>query len=506
MARFRDWLLVAAIAAASLVIGVGAMALAGAAPAAAQSPPAAITALPGGLARPNIVFVLTDDLAMNLLAYMPNVQLMQQQGTSFSAYFVTDSLCCPSRSSIMTGQLPHNTGVFTNTRPDGGYDVFVERGNPAATFAVALQARGYHTAMLGKFLNGYEPKKNGPERGWSEWDVGGNGYREFNYDLNRNGTVQHYGAEPAAYLTDVANGIADGFIRKSAAAGAPFLVEIATFAPHGPYIPAPRDAQKFAGLKVPRTPAYGVRPDDNAPQWLKGIPALRPMEMNRIDADFRLRAQAVQAVDKMIGDLRATVAALGLADRTYFVFSSDNGYHMGDYSLRSGKQTPFDTDIHVPLVVVGPGVAKGAVRSEIVENIDLAPTFADLAGGPGPLRPDGVSLVPLLLGQSPAWRQAALVEHHHPGDATGDDPDAAAPNSANPPSYAALRTPGALYVEYASGEVGLYDLAKDPYELRNIAPTTAKAELARWKATLATNVACKGATSCWAAQSMPGPK
>src|SRR4029077_19933588 len=127
--------------------------------------------------------------------------------------------------------------------------------------------RGYQTAMLGKFLNGYEPRANPPEKGWNEWDVAGNGYPEFNYDLNRNGTVQHYGKEPAAYLTDVAAGIADGFVRKSAAAGTPFFLEVATFAPHGPYIPAPRDADKFPGLTVPRTPAYGIRPDQNAPLW-----------------------------------------------------------------------------------------------------------------------------------------------------------------------------------------------------------------------------------------------
>src|SRR5512136_398806 len=113
--------------------------------------------------RANIVFILTDDLATNLLPYMPNVLAMEKEGTSFVNYFVTDSLCCPSRSSIFTGKLPHNTGVFTNTRPDGGYEVFVERGNEPLTFAVALQRGGYKTAMLGKYLNGYYPSQNGRE-------------------------------------------------------------------------------------------------------------------------------------------------------------------------------------------------------------------------------------------------------------------------------------------------------------------------------------------------------
>src|ERR1051325_763791 len=165
-------------------------------PSPSSSAPQVFTPLPGGLVRPNIVFVLTDDLAMNLLPYMPNVQMMQREGTTFSAYFVTDSLCCPSRSSIFTGKLPHDTGVFTNTPPDGGYATFNQKGNEADTFAVALQGAGYKTAMLGKYLNGYEPKANQPPKGWDEWDVAGNGYREFNYDLNQNGKVVHYGSEP----------------------------------------------------------------------------------------------------------------------------------------------------------------------------------------------------------------------------------------------------------------------------------------------------------------------
>ena len=468
-------------------------------PPAEEQPP--LTALPGGLTKPNIVFILTDDLAMNMLQYMPTVQKMQKGGTTFSRYFVTDSLCCPSRSSIMTGELPHNSAVFTNTPPDGGYEAFEKRDDQSKIFALALQADGYQTAMLGKYLNGYDPNKNGPEKGWNEWDVAGNGYPEFNYDLNQNGKVQHYGKDPASYLTDVLAGIASGFIKKSA--GAPFFIEVATFAPHAPYTPAPRDAGKFPTAAVPRTAAYGARPDANAPRWLKDIPPLTKAISAKIDQDFRLRAEAVQAVDKMIGELQAEVQSLGIADKTYFVFSSDNGYHMGDYSLRPGKQTPFDTDINVPLVVVGPGVQAGAVRSEIAENIDLTPTFVDLAGGQGPARPDGRSLVPLFFGPSAVpWRQDALIEHHRPNNFDLNDPDAPIPNSANPISYEALRTADALYVEYVDGEVSLYDLAKDPLELKNIAPSAPAAELQAYKSALAAAKACQGTAACWMAQSM----
>jgi N-acetylglucosamine-6-sulfatase len=467
----------------------------------APEPPQVSTPLPGGLTKPNIVFVLTDDLAMNLLKYLPNVQAMQKEGTTFANYFVTDSLCCPSRSSIFTGKFPHDTGVFTNEPPDGGYQGFNTQGNEAQTFAVALQLDGYQTAMLGKYLNGYDPKKNAPPQGWNEWDVAGNGYPEFNYDLNQNGKVVHHAKDPTDYLTDVLAGIADGFIRKSASG--PFFIEIATFAPHAPYTPAPRDADKFPGLTVPQTAAYAARPDADAPRWLKDIPPLNKKEMDKIDQDFRMRAQSVQAVDKMIGELRATLVSLGIADKTYIVFSSDNGYHMGDYSLRPGKMTPFDTDINVPLVVVGPGVAKGQVLKEIVENIDLCPTFTDLGSGQGPTKVDGHSLVPLLLGASGAeWRQSALIEHHRPNNFDMADPDAPIPNSSNPITYEALRTAKSLYVEYEDGETGLYDLTHDPYELKNIAGISSESDIQKFRSALAANKDCHGAAACWEAQNI----
>ena len=146
--------------------------------------------------RPNIVFILTDDLSWNLVQYMPNLRAMQKDGTTFSNYFVTNSLCCPSRSSIFTGKFPHNTRVLTNSKPDGGYEGFNAQGNESQTFAVALQGGGYKTAMLGKYLNGYFPLRHGVPRGWSEWDVAGHGYPEFNYNLNQNGRAVHLGASP----------------------------------------------------------------------------------------------------------------------------------------------------------------------------------------------------------------------------------------------------------------------------------------------------------------------
>ncbi len=447
--------------------------------------------------NPNIVFVLTDDLSMNLVQYMPHVLKMQREGVSFANYFVTDSLCCPSRASIFTGAFPHDTGVFTNTGDDGGYNVFMSHGNVSRTFAIALRQRGYRTAMLGKYLNGYEPR-DPVAPGWTFWAVAGAaGYREFRYSLNEDGRVVDYGNHPQDYLTDVLSRLAVRFIRQSA--GHPFFVEVATFAPHMPYIPAPRDANAFPGLQAPRTPAYDAAPDANAPKWLIWMPPLSGDDINSIDRDFRLRAQSVLAVDKMIGELQAAVAATGQGKNTYFIFSSDNGYHMGEYRLMPGKLTPYDTDIQVPLVVTGPGVPAGRRAEEIVENIDLCPTFAELAGAAAPPAVDGHSLVPLLRGQNVRlWRTLALIEHHGP-HRDPSDPDAPARRSANPPSYEAIRTPASLYVEYDDGTQEYHDLVIDPDELLNTVSSLPAANKASLSAALRAMENCHDAKSCWQA-------
>src|SRR5713226_8036872 len=368
-------------------------------------------ALPAGAKRPNIVFVLTDDLALNLVPYMPNVRKMQQDGVTFANYFVTDSLCCPSRSSIFTGRYPHNTGIYRNTGADGGYQAFVNRGHERVTFATALTAAGYHTAMLGKYLNGYQPQRNPAAPGWSEWDVAGNGYRGFGYDLNQNGKIVHYANRPEDYMTDVLSAAAVNFIKQQTP-DTPFMIEIATFAPHAPYTPAPRDADAFGGLHAPRTAAFNAAPDPAAPKWLAARPPVSEIDVAMIDNDFRKRAQSVQAVDAMIGKLQQAAAAIGAADNTYFVFSSDNGYHMGEHRLMPGKMTAYDTDIHVPLIVTGPGVPAGRTVDEIVQNIDLCPTFTEIGGAVATGNVDGRSLVPLLHGEKVGdWRTVALVEH-----------------------------------------------------------------------------------------------
>jgi N-acetylglucosamine-6-sulfatase len=470
-----------------------------------QHPRQPVTARTAGR-PPNIVFVLTDDLSMDLLRFMPQVQALQSRGLSFGNYFVSDSLCCPSRSSIFTGNFPHDTGVFTNAGLDGGIGAFYAHDDESNSFNVGLHNAGYRTAMMGKYLNGY---LQGPTRspvpstyvppGWDQWDVPGYAYSEYNYTLNENGHLHNFGHRPTDYLTDVLTRKGVQFVNGSASAGQPFFLELATFAPHDPYTPAPRDAKDFPGLQAPRPPNFDVLPT-NAPTWLAGHPPLGPRRIALINRAFRRRVQAVQAVDDMLKKIERALATRGQLNNTYIVFSSDNGLHTGEYRLNPGKLTAFDTDIHVPLVIAGPGVPAGVSTDAMAENIDLAKTFEEIGGTTMPS--DGHSLLGLMGGGIPLdWRNAVLVEHHGPDlDAGGDtDPDSQDHLSGNPTSYEAMRTPGFLYVEYRNDEREFYDLRTDPYELHNIVSRLSAVQLAQLHDELSGLENCHTGDACWAA-------
>jgi N-acetylglucosamine-6-sulfatase len=469
---------------------------------------------PDGARRPNIVFVLTDDLSWNLVTslYMPHLIQLERRGETFDHYIVADSLCCPSRSSIFTGLFPHDTGVFTNQGKDGGYFAFTHH-NPdleTKTYAVAIRPAGYLTSMMGKYLNGYAQPH--PQRtthvppGWTDWHVAGDGYREFDYYLNENRAVRYYGFAPADYLTDVLAGRATAFISRAARAHKPFVMEIATFAPHAPYTPAPRNSHDFPGLTQPRDPSFNAA-NTNPPLWLGLRQPLTSTQIREIDYEFRQRAQAVEAVDQLLGEVEATLAAHGLAQNTYIVFSSDNGYHMGQHRLLPGKQTAFDTDISVPLIVAGPGVPPDRVVSQVVQNVDLYPTFVQLAGGTPSSPIDGHSLLPLLhpaAGELPPWRTLALIEHH--GPTLPGDPDLENGNGGgNPPDYEAIRISdkqygNAVYVEYpTTGQREFYNIDTDPFEINNIYLTLSLAEQAQLHNMLLALENCHSASTCWAA-------
>ncbi|MFG2006617.1 sulfatase [Spirillospora sp. NPDC048911] len=448
--------------------------------------------------KPNIVYVLTDDLDWGLVNYMPNVKRLRQRGMTFSNYFVADTLCCPSRATILTGKFPHNTGVQSNDPPTGGFTVFQQRGNEQNTFATSLQRTGYRTALMGKYLNGYETtSQQGSTRtyvppGWTEWQVTGLGYGMYNYNLNSNGVLKYYGRQPKDYLNKVLTDKGVDFINRSVGARKPFMLQMSTFSPHAPATPAPQDAKSYGKLKAPRTPGFNEPDIRDKPGWLRKYPRLSAKQIQAIDRAYRQRVRAVQSVDRMIGKLQATLNAKGVGNDTYFVFNSDNGYHMGQHRLNEGKLTAYDTDIKVPLVVAGPGVRAGSTESRFAQNTDLCPTFLELAG----IRPaqniDGRSLVPLLRGRPVRdWRISAFIEHLGP-KFERDDPDLPLKYGGNPPTYSAVRTASELYVEYQNGDREYYDLTRDPYQLGNLYARMPAARRVELQGVLGAYRACAG--------------
>ena len=474
-------------------------------------------------ARPNIVFILTDDMSTNLFTpeLMPHTWALMQQGARFTHYFVTDSLCCPSRSSIFTGRYPHDTGVFTNSGDDGGYLAFQKRHEEDSTVATDLHAVGYHTAMMGKYLNLYDADLDPPAHGWDEWDVAGNsGYPEFNYRLNQNGKVHSYAGPNDGgrdnYLTDVLGRLAGRWVSKSAIRSAPFFLEVATFAPHAPFVPAPRDRSLFPHLRLPQTPALNAATVD-APSWLRGVPPLDHVRRHAMAGTYRLRAQDVRGVDDMVGALVDTLKSNHQWDNTYFVFSSDNGYHIGEHRLSGGKLTAFDTDINVPFIVVGPHVTPGSTVDRLAENIDLRPTFDEWGGTVPQQAIDGRTLTPLLapdVGPDTViagWPRSVLVEHHGPDldplpPTDPDHPVTTDPNVANPPTYEAMRTADGLYVEYRDGEHEYYDTVTDPAELDNIWLRLRPAVRHRLHVELARLEACSNRPACDSGTAIVGPQ
>jgi arylsulfatase A-like enzyme len=493
--------------------------------------------------RPNIIFFLTDDLSTELLRYMDNTRSLANNGTRFTNYIVSDSLCCPSRATMFTGEFPHNTGVETNKSSDGGgYPAF--RRHEDRTYATELHRANYRTGYLGKYINEY--KVNGADfhvpPGWDEWHVqSGDGYGEYDYRTAtyiREHNVKRVDASgDHEYLTDVLSRRAVNFLERSRAQAPnqPFFLQISSYAPHQrvpfkasqrePRFPAAmRDRPASAGWPgaefrggdcggpdcmgidvAKELPAFNENTQDK-PDWVRRDP-LSDATVRTLREDFRNRVRMVQSLDDMIGKV---VGALTPAERddTFIVFSSDNGFHLGQHRLVRGKGTAYDHDVRVPLLIKRPGRADNGsfVRNEVVQNVDLFATFLDMAGigRAAQNSRDGRSLLGLIRNHDqPNWRDAALIEHRRPNpNAAGEpDPDAddvtAAAGNATPPSYRAIRTKTELFVQYAGGEREYYNLASDPNETDNH-PNDPRADRLARALTPLSNCG-NGRTDCWAA-------
>jgi N-acetylglucosamine-6-sulfatase len=406
--------------------------------------------------RPNIVMIVTDDQRWDTLRYMPQTgHDLRAPGMKFNNAFVSNSLCCPSRATILTGNYSHATGVYTNTPPNGGWEAFHDGGAESSTVATWLHDDGYHTALIGKYLNSYGPRNLFVPPGWDRWvaiDEFNGSY--YNYELNVDGVDVHFGTAPEDYSTDVIAEYASDEIRTTPA-DQPLLLYVATFAPHGPPTPAPRDVGTVANGPSEWPPNFNEQDMHDKPRYLRD---LRMVDAPQQSQRWRRMAETLGAVDDAVHTI---VQALDQTDRlsnTMIVFTSDHGLAFGEHRW-TFKLTPYEESIRVPLLIrYDPLIPPGSVDGHLVTNLDLAPTIAQLAGAPAPAM-EGAALEPLFSDPGSSWRSGFLLEHL----------TYRLDNLTTPPTYCGVRSQGRVFIHYASGFEEYYRLRKDPYQLQNAA-------------------------------------
>jgi N-acetylglucosamine-6-sulfatase len=420
--------------------------------------------------HPNVVVIVTDDQPFDSLPHdpptMPYLQARLQDPSDhwvvFPNAFVEVPLCCPSRTTILTGQTVSHTGVRSN---EDGW-----RFDETSTLATWLRKSGYTTALIGKYLNGY-PFGRGPyvPPGWSRWFAKQQGdatsvYHDFT--IVENGVPVPFTG--AAYSTDVFTGFATEFLR-TVPTDRPFFLYLTPTAPHSPWVPPLRYAGAFDGVPMPESPAV-LEDVTDKPAWVRALPVPTEEARARWIEAHRHSYEALLGVDDGVRSVLETLETEGMLDDTVVFFLTDNGFSFGEHRWVA-KSCPYDACVRTPFAVRVPGVAAHA-DDRLISLIDIAPTIAAL-GGAEPTTPvDGLDMTPLLDGSATSWRTGLLTEFE------GDD--------VIPPWFALRTAEGYTYVEYATGERELYDARTDPLQLSNLADDPAFADLvARLSAELA---------------------
>ncbi len=408
--------------------------------------------------RPNIVFVLVDDLRWDALSCMghpvaktPNIDRLATEGARFKNFFVTLPLCSPSRATFLTGQYAHRNGIIDNSNHN-------ELSHKLVTFPKLLQDVGYETAYIGKLHMGND---DSPRPGFDRWvSFKGQGVY-IDPEINVDGTS----AKVTGYMTDILNRHAVEFVQKEHAK--PFVLYLAHKAVHGPFMPAERHKDLYANARISPVPSI----EDS----LKGKPALtrekesvpekkqrnaKPaatVDKNLPPGTMVQQLRALAAIDEGVGQIFDALEKTGQLDKTIFIFSSDNGFFWREHGL-GDKRWAYEESIRDPLLVRYPKYAKpGTVIDKIVLNIDLAPTLLELGGAKIPKAIQGKSFLPLLKGERIKWRDAALLEYFNE-------------KQYRTPAWQAVRTDRWKYIKYTelSGMDELYDLQDDPFELKNL--------------------------------------
>lgn len=456
---------------------------------------------------PNVIVFMTDDQSIEQMAALPRTQeLLAGRGVTFSNSFVNYPTCCPSRATFLTGQHATNHGVLWNRPPDGGFEKFAGQDT---TLPVALQANGYDTYFVGKYLNGYgiTPEFRTIPKGWSNFHglVEPTATMYFGYSMFHDGQMTDYTMRDEDYITDVTTDIALANLRKQAETGGPLFMWVSYVAPHSaggvgrvefeanagalraeldegpkPAIPAPRHVGLAKDVSLPVFPSYNEEDIEDKPAPLQRPPMDGATEEGVLTA-YRQEIESLMSVDESIQAIVQELEAQGRLDNTYLIFTSDNGQMHGQHRFASGKYLVYEPSIRVPLIIAGPGVRAGEASS-LVSNVDLAPTIADLTSTELLREPDGKSLVPLLRDGGAAWDRALFIETRGPIFPLR-------------PQYRAVRAKDWLYAEYSSGDRELYDLVADPDQLVNVVSDPSYAatvvQLSGWLRILES---CKGPT------------
>jgi arylsulfatase A-like enzyme len=436
---------------------------------------------------PNIVVVMTDDQALDTMRAMPRTRyLIGRKGVSYRNSVVSFPLCCPSRATFLTGQYAHNHRVLDNGGPRGGYEAL----DAEHTLPVWLARAGYRTAFVGKFLNGYGEGSREREvpPGWSDW------YglpsrakrRAFDFQLNENGELVEYGNHDRDYKTEVLADKAASFVRDRAPGERPFFLWVSTNAPHVDYglsedvdrnpEPAPRDQGRFEGTEPPKRQSVDEDDVSDKPRFIQSKSRLGRDQQEEIKKVYVSQLESLVAVDRLVKRVVKELRRQGEFERTVVMFTSDNGFLRGQHRLDSGKSTPYEEAIRVPLLIRGPGFPEGVRDERLVGNVDLAPTILDLAGAEADLEVDGRSILPFE--RAYGDDRAVLLEVYERSHGR----------------FVGVRTRRYVYADYDGRDRELYDLKRDPQQLESLHDDPRYADVrARLSSRLAKLRNCAGA-------------
>ena len=421
--------------------------------------------------RPNIVFVLVDDLRWDEIGVAghpyvetPHIDRIAKEGAWFQRAFTTTPLCSPARATFLTGLYPHTNGITDNLARN-------EQSHKLETFPKMLNAVGYDTAFIGKWHMGND---DSPRPGFSTW-AGMKGQGEaLNPELNINGTRQPFDG----YVTDILTDLSVDFVAKPRQA--PFLLYVSHKAMHpnitqlddgssaaSPsgvpgFIPAERHKGRYAQMPVMRRPNSGIVPDDR-PALMRQIGDLPPLSEATVTPEQTIhqRQEMLLGVDDSVGRIVAAIDELGQLDNTIVVVTSDHGFWYGEHGLSNERRLSYEEALRIPMMIRYPDrVSAGLRPTQMVLSIDIAPTMLELAGVTPPDNLQGMSLAPILDGGNPEWRSSFLVEYY--SDTVFE--------RIFKMGYKAVRTDRYKYIQYVdlAGMNELYDLSADPYELRNV--------------------------------------